>query len=397
MPARGDRYEWSFILDEEANILFVDDDPIIREFANVHLSTPTATVEVAADGEDAWRKLQCGRYDIALIDIEMPGLDGYALVERIRADERLAHLPVIMVTGREDIVSIDRAFGAGATSFAVKPVNWRQLSYEIRYALRNTAIAAEARAERDRAEALSSLKSSILRTMRHELKTPLNTILGFSNLIRVRSQTLPPEVETYVGEIESSGRALSRTVNDLLLYAELVASSEPAREDDWDLGELIDGAVAEARAAEAVTTRLEPRLPAQTIEVHCDRQAVTAAIAHLVGNAFRHAPGADVSVRAEISPGGELDIRVTDDGPGIEPGRLEVCLQPFEQGDMGETRCARGIGLGLAIARAAAALHGGRLDVHSDRSFGTLATLSLPKTRVTVLDEHRDAPKRLSA
>jgi len=77
-------------------------------------------------------------YDAVLVDIEMPRLDGFSLVERMRGDPRLRHTPAIMLTGHEDIVSIDRAYQAGATSFVTKPVNWRQLSYHIRYVVRTS-------------------------------------------------------------------------------------------------------------------------------------------------------------------------------------------------------------------------------------------------------------------
>src|SRR3954469_15630906 len=88
--------EWFYVLDEPARILIADDDPIFREFASVHIATPAAEVETAADGEEAWARLGSAPFDIALIDIEMPGLDGFELVERIRASADLGCLPVIM-------------------------------------------------------------------------------------------------------------------------------------------------------------------------------------------------------------------------------------------------------------------------------------------------------------
>ncbi len=129
--------EWTFVLDEPTRILVVDDDPILCEFASVHLSTPATTIDCVGDGATALAVLERREApDIVLLDIEMPGFDGFALLERIRADERLKDLPVVMLTSHEDIGSIDRAYRLGATSFATKPVNWRQLSYHLRYVLR---------------------------------------------------------------------------------------------------------------------------------------------------------------------------------------------------------------------------------------------------------------------
>jgi DNA-binding response OmpR family regulator len=131
---------WSYVLDQPMHILVADDDPILREFASVYLATPTATIVTAPDGLAALELLRAGRFDCAVLDIEMPALDGFGVLQRIRLDGALAHLPVMMLTGHEDIASIDRAFMLGANAFSPKPVNWRLLSYQIRYMLRSSSL-----------------------------------------------------------------------------------------------------------------------------------------------------------------------------------------------------------------------------------------------------------------
>jgi CheY-like chemotaxis protein len=125
-----------YVLDETARILFVDDDPILREFGQVNLASPKAEVDVAADGAEALRKLDGGDYDIVLLDLEMPVLDGFETLARIRANPRTRDLAVIVQPGREDVEAIDRAFRLGATSFVTKPLNWRLFSYQILHVLR---------------------------------------------------------------------------------------------------------------------------------------------------------------------------------------------------------------------------------------------------------------------
>jgi CheY-like chemotaxis protein len=136
MTSDGSNGKWTYVLDEPTRILVVDDDPILREFASVYLSTPVAQVVAVDSGQAALDLLASESFDICVFDIEMPGMDGFTLVERVRADERFRRLPIVMLTGREDIASIDRAYAAGATSFATKPVNWRLLSYQLRYVIR---------------------------------------------------------------------------------------------------------------------------------------------------------------------------------------------------------------------------------------------------------------------
>ncbi|WP_298128360.1 response regulator [Brevundimonas sp.] len=143
-----------YVLDETARILFVDDDPILREFGQVNLASPKASVDVAADGAEALRKLDEADYDIVLLDLEMPVLDGFDTLARIRANPRTRDLAVIVQTGREDVEAIDRAFRLGATSFVTKPLNWRLFSYQILHVLRAS------RAVRPLPSEVSSLSSA---------------------------------------------------------------------------------------------------------------------------------------------------------------------------------------------------------------------------------------------
>ncbi|MFI4933998.1 MAG: PleD family two-component system response regulator [Caulobacterales bacterium] len=129
-----------YVLQDSVRILFVDDDPILREFAIVNLTSEQASVETAPDGAAALEAVAANPPDLMLLDLEMPNLDGFQVLEALRADERFAALPIIVVTGREDIEAVDRAFQAGATSFVVKPLNWRLLSYQVRYAHRTACI-----------------------------------------------------------------------------------------------------------------------------------------------------------------------------------------------------------------------------------------------------------------
>lgn len=140
-----------YVLQDALKIIFVDDDPILREFAVVNLTTEHATVATAADGEEALKVIDAFQPDIMLLDLEMPNMDGFEVLQRLRASEAWARLPVIVVTGREDVGAVDRAFSEGATSFVVKPLNWRLLSYQIRYVQRAAAGEAQLRAAHEKA------------------------------------------------------------------------------------------------------------------------------------------------------------------------------------------------------------------------------------------------------
>jgi DNA-binding response OmpR family regulator len=171
-----------YVFDEQTRILVVDDDPILREFASVYLTTPMSTVALAPDASSALELLAREQFDIALIDIDMPGMDGFELVECMRGQDKLRGLPIVMVTGREDILSIDRAYSVGATSFVTKPVNWRQLSHQLRYVVRASkqqsgTLPQEARSPR------SSPATWMSAATRREFATSLGAIINVAKRV----------------------------------------------------------------------------------------------------------------------------------------------------------------------------------------------------------------------
>ena len=130
---------------EDASVLVVDDDETTRTWADACLGGRGFTVLEAASGEDALDMLAGQRPDIVLLDVEMPGIDGFATCERIRTLPGCTTLPVVMVTGLDDEASIERAYECGATDFVTKPINWALIGHRLPYLIRAGATAMKAR------------------------------------------------------------------------------------------------------------------------------------------------------------------------------------------------------------------------------------------------------------
>jgi CheY-like chemotaxis protein len=201
MPTDEQAHKWSYVFDEPTRILVVDDDPILREFASVYLSSPLAHVATVADAGTALDRMLREQFDVALIDIEMPGMDGFELVQQVRAHGHLRHLPIVMLTGREDIASIDRAYHLGATSFVTKPVNWRELSYQLRYVIRAGRTEADARARQ-------------AGVFPHAFHEAVSSIVGYAKLIAENGRSDPASVD-YAENIAALGRELLRELAGL--------------------------------------------------------------------------------------------------------------------------------------------------------------------------------------
>lgn len=186
-----------YVVQDTLKVLYVDDDPILREFAAVHLATETCEVTTAADGVAGLLAIDEQMPDIILLDLEMPRMDGFEVLRKLRADEATARLPIMVVTGREDVGAIDKAFEAGATSFVSKPINWRLLSYQVRYVHRTHC----------NERALLEERARAINAERRALKSLSNLALEGSRLLGKlfsRHPDLKPEALAFAAAVEAA-------------------------------------------------------------------------------------------------------------------------------------------------------------------------------------------------
>lgn len=379
LAQRLDQSGFFFVLDEPAKILVADDDPILREFACVHLATPDVTLETAGDGAEALERLKVEDYDLVLVDLDMPVMDGFELITRMRADERLRHVPVVVVTGREDMAAIDRAFQVGATSFVVKPLNWRLLSYQLRYVLRAYQQEHEIRLAKSRAEQAHAIKANVLRLVQHELRTPLTSIIGFAEHIEAHPKSA--ETAEFAALIAGAGRRFSTNVADLIAAAQMLTADLTLRPDECRVPQILDAVVAaETDGAKAKGVALRSVDGTNGLKIECDRDLVVRALRHLVRNGFEHGEGA-VDLMATPERDG-VAFAIRDRGQGIDPARLDTCMEAFQQGEDALNRQSGGLGLGLPVAQRVFRAHGGMLSVSQVPNVGCLVVATLPKRPV---------------
>ena len=210
----------------------------------------------------------------------------------------------------------------------------------------------------------------------HELRTPLTTVRGYAELYRAGGLSEDEALAQAMERIGTESRRMGALVEDLLLLARL-DRGRPLRQDPVALSELVNDAVADARA-------VEPERPvAAVVEdgvvVRGDEDRLRQVIANLLGNVRMHTP-ADVAVDVSLSSvDGVASLKVADHGPGIDPEHAAHIFDRFYRVDSGRSRERGGAGLGLAIASSVAAAHGGRIE-HSDTpGGGATFTLTLPR------------------
>ena len=166
----------------QARLLLVDDDLLMRSVAAKTLRHAGFNVHDADSGEDALAQFERQSFDLVLLDVMMPGIDGYEVCQRVRAMARGARVPILMLTGLNDTESIELAYRHGATDFITKPINWTLLSHRVRYALRTSIAAEEMRRSREnlaRAQSLAEMGNwQVFPDGRMECSAQLARILG---------------------------------------------------------------------------------------------------------------------------------------------------------------------------------------------------------------------------
>lgn len=236
------------------------------------------------------------------------------------------------------------------------------------------------------AKAANKVKSDLMANMSHELRTPLNAIIGFSSTIQ--EEIFGPighdKYSEYLTDINNSGQHLLELINDILDVSAIEAGALDLHEDDVDLSTLIEASARIIRPrADAgqvsVMNAVDKALPLVCLDERRCKQVML----NLLSNAVKFTlPGGDVSVTACLNDDGSLSIIVSDTGIGMDEKELAMALSTFGQVDSGLDRKHEGTGLGLPLTKGLIELHGGTLDVKSEKGRGTLITVTFPKERV---------------
>jgi len=234
--------------------------------------------------------------------------------------------------------------------------------------------------EKLKAEAASRSKTNFLAHLSHDIRTPLNHIIGFAELMR--HETYGPlgdeHYSTYVDSIRMSGERLLSFFASILDYAELEGGRRPLVDEELAVDDLLVDA-ARRFSAHAQRKGIALTIGAPTgAHLVGDRFSLERMLGNLVDNAIRFTPGGGrVTLAAHAASDGVV-LEISDTGIGMTPERLSSLSQPFAYGDAALTRDREGAGLGLAIARTIAELNGGRLAIDSRPGLGTTVAVSLP-------------------
>jgi len=243
------------------------------------------------------------------------------------------------------------------------------------------ALAREAHEERQKAEEASRAKSTFLANMSHELRTPLNAVIGFSEIMakELFGAIGNDQYKQYATDIFDSGNHLLELINDILDMAKIEAGKLTLSPRPLDPSVAIEQAVRLTKR-KAEEKGLSVVVDAEDLpEIEADHRAVKQILLNLLSNAVKFTDQGAIMVHARANAQ-TLTLRVVDTGCGIPPEHLPRLARPFEQVEAELTRNNHGTGLGLALTKSLAEMHGGKLSIQSEVGRGTIVTITLPRT-----------------
>jgi len=386
-------------------LLYVEDNPESRLLVRRILEAHGYEVLEAEDGLEAIRQALQVQPDLILMDINIPGMDGFEVTTRLKSIPALQDVPIVALTASAIMAGDrERTLVAGCDGYLQKPVDVDLLPQQIaefmegkreqvpceqepaylrEYSQKLVSRLEEKIAELQRAheqlQALDRLKSDFLSTVSHELRTPLTAIKGYVQLMRdgQAGSLTPLQVECLNVITENTERVIRR-VNDILFLQESSVTL-PSRAPVFlpEIALLMIDTLRE-RAADA-GLEIQADFSADVPKVIGDYEALKLLFLHLLDNAIKFSPhGGRIAVRIEDREQ-DVYVQVIDRGIGIAPEYHDRIFEGFFQVDSSTTRSYGGVGLGLAISRRIVEAHGGTIGVRSALGHGSTFFFTIPK------------------
>lgn len=377
-------------------ILLVDDQPKNIQVAGTLLSSKGYEVEFATDGLRALEWLAEESFDLVLLDVMMPGMDGYETCRKLKQMPNGPDIPVIFLTAKSDTDSLVEGFAAGGVDYLTKPFQAEELLVRVRTHLEmkqmreklkdvNKWLQAEVGIKTmelmeanqhlkdalGKVESLDSSKDNFLRIISHEIRTPLNGIIGASQLLKMMIST--PDQQEFFDMLEVSLKRLESFSFTALEITELKASGKEIPRQKLNLAEFIK----ESAQISRIDHERKFILESDGVEsISINKELLLTAIVKLFDNALRFSPaGSSVILKVQSESRG-VHFTLTDQGQGFPQ---EVLLRKFEPFVTGATHIDKNPGLSLPMVKFVIESHGGEIDLHNHAEGGAVVEFYIPQ------------------
>lgn len=343
-------------------ILAVDDDNR-NLYILEQLLTEFYKVQTVESGEKAWDVVSSFQPDIILLDIMMPGMDGFELCKKIKNDERLKFIKIIMVSGKSSLKSRLKSYEEGADDYIAKPFESEELLAKIKVFLRLKHF-----------EEVDSLKSNFLNLISHETKTPISQILGYSELLL--NSEINDDQKEWIQTIVKATNILHENSNKILLLSQLKKGFKVQKEKQ-SIKDLVRSVIQQIDPKKTDNKKINFDYDSsEDIAIDASPALFSQALGFVIDNAIRFSPGSGlVKIEWEILES-KINIKISDQGPGIAAKPISDIFNEFGEKDI--LHHQEGLRISLSIARAIVESHGGSLSAFNNSDKGATFIFQLP-------------------
>lgn len=359
-------------VDAETTILVVDDREENRTLLR-YLFEATYRVLEAADGTQALALVHRESVDCILLDISMPGLSGFDVLERLEADPRTREIPVIILTASDDSLgAMDRALRMGAVDYITKPIEPRRVEIRVRGVIERRRLLRE----------VQDLRTNFTSMLIHDLRSPLTVIKGYTDLLEASFDVSTGDnPRRYLSAVQQACVRMLRLIGEILDVSKLEAGKLSIERTPVDVAHLVRDVVERFHVAgqrRGVSVDAVGAQEPNTIDA--DPHRLDQILMNLLSNALKFTPDGGKIVVEVATVDDQTEIAVTDSGVGIPSEELPLLFQNFSQTASGKSAATQGSGLGLLICRHLVEAHGGRIWVESEPGRGSRFAFRLPRT-----------------
>jgi two-component system sensor histidine kinase/response regulator len=351
----------------QPRLLVVDDLPDNFDLIEGLLFRENYELHYTGNPHKVIDRLIQGRFDLVLLDVMMPDLDGIELCKRIRNCPDIGYVPIIMVTALGSKTDLSKCLEAGADDFIAKPVSGAELRARVKSMLR-------IKKQHDHIQSMLNLRSEMTNAIVHDLRNPITAILLASSGLKAMS--LPEPAVKKNNRIISATERLRNLVDDMLILSKLEAGKLTLQKELIDVGNLVTRVIDDLQPIAQIkhiglTAQLQP-----DIYVTADPQLLRRTIDNLVSNGIKFSPYHSEIVIHTRKDAEYVWIAVADNGSGVPPAKREIIWQKFES--MQIARDVPAIGLGLAFCKTVVSAHGGKIELHDNQPTGSIFMIALP-------------------
>lgn len=330
----------------------------------------------AADGYEALAHLDEESADVILLDVMMPGMDGFELCERLRRNPKWQHVPIILVTALDSKQDLARGLEAGADDFLHKPYNGLELRARVRSMLR-------IKQRHDELQTALQLRQDLSNMIVHDIRSPLSAILISCDLLEMEVGAASMPLSTIRGE----AARLSSFLTDMLMMAKMEHGRLMLARSEVDMNELVT-AVRDSFVPMAGLKDISfvTHLPPQTCKLTVDASLWRRVLDNLLTNAIKFSPtGGQITLRlsypeqeaaSDVVAGTRLRLEVMDEGPGIPEEHRETIFDKFKI-VAAKRRDVAQVGLGLAFCKMVVEAHDGRIHMTPNTPHGSIFVIEL--------------------